>query len=138
MLGYTIPALLKEIVEYDLTQAVFEYATAERISAEAEKQNKIAKIHIKLDTGMGRIGYLDNEIAMRDITKIKKLKNVYVEGIFSHFATADEKNKDFTFSQIEKYVNIIDKLEKLGLILKLSILQIVLLYLICQKPILTE
>lgn len=115
VLGYTVPAYIKEIVEYNITQAVFDYETAEKISNEAQRQRKIAKIHIKLDTGMGRIGYLSDIVAVNEIIKIEKLKNLYVEGIFSHFATADEKNKKFTYSQIQKYVKMIDELERVGI-----------------------
>lgn len=74
------------------------------ISEEAQKQNKTAKVHIKLDTGMGRVGYLSDEVAIQEIKKIAGLKNINIEGIFTHFAAADETDKNFSYMQIEKYL----------------------------------
>lgn len=115
VLGFTPPTFAKEIVHYNVTQAVFSYELGEAISNEAVKQQKIAKIHIKLDTGMGRVGYPSELGVINEIEKIAKLKNVVLEGIFSHFATADEENKKFSYYQIEKYVRMIDELARKGI-----------------------
>ncbi|MCX7884953.1 MAG: alanine racemase [Caloramator sp.] len=115
VLGFTPPVFAKEIVEYDITQTVFSYELAEAISAEAKKQNKISKIHIKLDTGMGRVGFIADDNAVDEILRISKLDNIYLEGIFTHFASADELDKSFTMSQIKKYVYVLDRLKENGI-----------------------
>lgn len=115
VLGFTPPTFAKEIVEYDITQAVFSYDLAEAISQEAVKQNKIAKIHIKIDTGMGRVGYIVEDKAVEEIKRIKGLDNIYIEGIFSHFAAADETNKFFSYQQLEKYDRILKRLSEEGI-----------------------
>lgn len=115
ILGFTPPNFAKDIVEHDITQAVFSYELAKAISDEAVKQNKNAKIHIKLDTGMGRVGYLPDEKAVDEIIKISQLKNIKIEGIFTHFASADERDKEFTKKQIERYKYTIENLQKYGM-----------------------
>lgn len=115
ILGFTPPNFAKEIVENDITQTVFSYELAQAISKEAVKQNKTAKIHIKLDTGMGRIGFIANDNAVEEIVKISKLDNIHMEGIFTHFASADETDKEFTLKQIEKYLYVVNKLKEKGI-----------------------
>lgn len=115
ILGCTHFSRIEDIVKYDITQAVFTYDVAKLISDEAIKQNKVAKIHIKIDTGMGRIGFMPNSEAVEIIQKINKLKNLQIEGIFTHFATADEKDKDFTYEQFNKFNSIIHSIELKGI-----------------------
>lgn len=115
ILGYTSPNFVGEVVENDITQTVFSYDMAKMISIEAKKRNKIAKIHIKLDTGMGRVGFVFNDDAVDEIINISKLDNLYLEGIFTHFASADEKDKSFTIDQAEKFDYIINKLKQRGI-----------------------
>jgi alanine racemase len=115
ILGFTPPTFAGDLVENDITQAVFTYDLADAISKEAVKQNKIAKIHIKLDTGMGRVGYIPSEEAILEIKRISSLKNLKIEGIFSHFATADEVSKEFSHRQYEKFNNTIKQLESEGI-----------------------
>jgi alanine racemase len=115
VLGFTPPNFAKEIVENDITQTVFSFASAQAISNEAIRQNKTAKIHIKVDTGMGRVGYPAEDIAVSEIKRISKLDNIYVEGIFSHFATSDEVDKYFAYRQLEKFEQMIYKLLREGI-----------------------
>lgn len=115
ILGFTPPKFAKEIVENDITQTVFSYELAEAISNEALKLNRKAKIHVKLDTGMGRIGFLPDDMAVSEIKRIARLKNIRLEGIFTHFAAADEEKKDFTMLQLERYNQIIKALSKEGI-----------------------
>lgn len=115
VLGFTPPTFAKEIVENDITQAVFSYELAEAISKEAQRQNKTAKLHVKIDTGMGRVGYLVGENAISEIKRISELKNIHVEGIFSHFAAADEVEKSFALKQIERFNEILKELGQEGL-----------------------
>lgn len=115
ILGCTHTSRINDIVKYDIIQAVFTYDTAKAISEESIRQNKIAKIHIKIDTGMGRIGFIPDNEAVKVIEKISKLKNLEIEGIFTHFATADEEDKNFTFEQFNKFTSIIKSIEAKGI-----------------------
>jgi alanine racemase len=115
IMGFTPSTFAKEIVESDITQAVFSYEQAEALSIEAQSQSKTAKIHIKIDTGMGRVGYLPSEESIVDIKSINNLKNIYIEGIFTHFATADELDKEFSRLQIEKFTDVVEKLRREGI-----------------------
>ena len=111
ILGYTPVEDLKYVVEYDITQTVFNYKYAEMLSKEAVLQNKRAKVHVKIDTGMGRIGYTDFDLAFHDTVKMSKLKNVDVEGIFTHFSTADEVDKAYTIKQYNRFADVIKNIE---------------------------
>ncbi len=112
ILGYTPELKIEEAVKYNLIQTVFTYQMACAISKSAKKLNKIAQIHIKLDTGMGRIGFLPNEESLDIIKAIAKLDNIEVNGIFTHFATSDEEDKTFTYKQAELFQDFINKLEQ--------------------------
>lgn len=120
VLGYTPKEFVKELVENDITQSIFSYDLAKAISNEAERQQKTAKIHIKLDTGMGRVGYLPVNDSLDEIEKISKLKNLKLEGVFSHFSVADEENKDFTKLQVERYKWFIDELSTRGIVFEIK------------------
>ncbi|KMT21113.1 alanine racemase [Clostridium cylindrosporum] len=120
VLGYTPATFADQIVENDITQTVFNYELAKAISDEAINQEKMAKIHIKIDTGMGRLGYSDSDNIIEEIKKIKALPNIFVEGIFSHFSTADEENKEFSYLQLEKFNEIIKRLESEGIIIEIK------------------
>ncbi len=114
VLGYTQPERAKELIINDIEQAVYSFEVAKAISEEAVKLNKTAKVHIKVDTGMGRIGLRPDEEAVNMVVKISKLQNIITEGIFTHFAIADEADKDYTYKQFEKFNWIIGRLEEEG------------------------
>jgi alanine racemase len=114
ILGFTPPNLIDEILRHNIEQTVYSYELAKELSKMAQKKNKIVKIHIKVDTGMGRIGYLPNEESIREIYKISKLPNLILEGLFSHFSSADDENKDYTKIQIERYNWFYEKLKEKG------------------------
>jgi alanine racemase len=103
VLGYTPATLVGDLIEFDIEQTVYSYDLASEISKAAGKAGKVAKIHIAVDTGMGRIGFLPNEESLEEVYKISKLPNILLQGIFSHFATADETNKEYSSIQIEKF-----------------------------------
>lgn len=115
VLGYTAPSFAAEIVEENITQTVFSLESAEIISNEAQKQGKTATIHIKVDTGMGRVGYLPGEEMVKEIKEIFSLKNIKVEGIFSHFATSDEVDKEFSNRQLKIFNDVINSLSEEGI-----------------------
>lgn len=115
ILGYTIDSKLEEVVKYDLTQTVFSYETAKKLSEIAKRLDKTALVHIKLDTGMGRIGFPTTDETVEEIIKISKLDNLKITGIFTHFATSDEKDKTFTMEQYKRFRYVTDKLNERGL-----------------------
>jgi alanine racemase len=115
ILGYSFPDQYEEMIELDIRTAVFSYETARQISKAARRLGKTAKIHIKLDTGMSRIGFAITEDSADDIVSISQLPNLEIEGIFTHFARADEKDKRFTECQAEAFDRMIDLLMVRGL-----------------------
>jgi alanine racemase len=114
ILGYTPLDFAKEIVENDIEITLYSYDYAEKLSKEAEKLNKKVKVHIAVDTGMGRIGFLPNEDSINDVYKISKLSNIIIEGLFSHFSSSDEVNKDYTKKQMKKFSDFDTKLKEKG------------------------
>ena len=115
ILGYTPPTQYGKLLEYDITQAIYNYEDAKALSNKAVELGKKATIHIKLDSGMGRIGFLPTKESIDEILNISKLPNIYIEGIFTHFAKADEIDKTHALGQFEKYMYMIKALEEQGL-----------------------
>lgn len=114
ILGLTLKQQAELLVSYNITPAVCEYEMIEKLSESAIKEGKAVKVHLKVDTGMGRIGILSHDI-LRFIKKIRALKNVEIEGIFTHFSVADEKNKTYTEEQFKKFMGVLTLLEKEGI-----------------------
>ncbi len=118
ILGATFKEEIDVLVANDVTLTVFSYDFAKKISESAKKQNKEAKVHIKIDTGMSRIGFVsgvDDPKVAEEILMISKLPNIYVEGIFSHFATADEENQDYTQKQFREFMELCQCVKEMGL-----------------------
>lgn len=125
--GVTVPILIlgasgeeavEDLINFDITPSVFTYEFAKVLSYEAERKEKVTKIHIKIDTGMSRIGFLageDNEEIVDEIIKISKLPYIEIEGIFSHFATSDEYDKSYTLLQYGRFMDVCNRLEEKGL-----------------------
>lgn len=111
ILGYTPVYQAENVIKFDITQTVYTYEQAKAISQAAIKYEKIGKIHLKIDSGMSRLGFMGDSNTIDEITKISKLPNVHIEGIFTHFALADEKDKQVTRSQFDKFQWVIEKLE---------------------------
>ncbi len=121
ILGYTPPEQAADVVKYNLCQAVFGYDLAEALSWAAVQQRKTAKIHIKIDSGMGRIGYVakDKE-TVNQILQIAKLPNLEIEGIFSHFAVSDCLDKAYTLEQFAQFQELTQKLESKGVFIPIK------------------
>ena len=102
ILGFTDRSHYEELVEQDIRPAIYTYDDAEALSQVAEKLGKKAKIHIKVDTGMSRIGFSADETGLAEAVKIIDLPGIELEGIFSHFAKADEVDKTPAVGQREK------------------------------------
>ena len=119
ILGFTPPNLIDNILKYDIEQTVYSYEFARKLSKMALKKNKIAKIHIALDTGMGRIGYLPNDESAEEVYNISRLPNIILEGMFCHFSSADEKDKTYTYGQVKKYDDFYQKLKEKKVYIKI-------------------
>lgn len=116
ILGHTPVEMAKDVVRYNLIQTVFDFDTAEAISWAAVQARKSAKIHLKVDTGMGRLGFpLHDKKNLDIILKIAQLPNLEIEGIYSHFAVSDIVDKEFSYLQLERFFDSVEKLKKKGL-----------------------
>ncbi|MCY6371282.1 alanine racemase [Clostridium ganghwense] len=118
VLGFTDPNFIPDLLKYDIEQTVFSYEYAKELSETAQKKHKIAKIHIAVDTGMGRIGFFPNQESAEEVYKISQLPNISIEGVFSHFSTADEENKEYTYYQLENFNKFYGYLEQKGINIK--------------------
>jgi len=124
--GYTSGRLAQTLVEFNLTQSVFSFEMAKSLSDAAVSYGKPVRIHLKVDTGMGRLGLLQttirsssfvNEVrqaAAEDVKSIKRLKGIELEGVFTHFATADYSDKLYAKAQFEQFMDFIDMIKNLG------------------------
>lgn len=112
VLGNIFPHERKLAVANDIRMTVSTYETAKAVSDLAVEMEERAYVHIKIDTGMSRLGFQVNEESVDDIVKIAKLPNLILEGMFTHFSKADELDKSFTEEQIEKYLYMKRKLEE--------------------------
>ncbi len=115
VLGYTPIYQVEDVIKYNIIQTIYNYEQAKAISDYSKANNAICKVHIKIDTGMVRIGFYDKEEAVEEISRINKLPNIELEGIFTHFAVADEEDKEKTMKQLEKFNWITNKLENKGI-----------------------
>lgn len=115
VLGYTPTSLFEKAIELDIIQTIYNYDDAKLLSEVAGRLNKQAVIHIKIDSGMGRIGFLPNDESVEAILKISSLPSLKLEGLFTHFAMADYIDKSHARAQFEKFSWIVNKLEERGL-----------------------
>lgn len=115
ILGYVAPAFYDLVAKYDIRIPVFSYDTAKALSDEAVKQGKTVPFHFCIDTGMSRIGFQVNEESADVCKQICSLPNIEAEGLFSHFATADETDLTKALAQREKYKAFVEMLENRGI-----------------------
>lgn len=118
MLGYTPADQGERIIRLDMTQTVVNFETARAYDEAAARCGKKMKVHIKLDTGMGRLGFQCDEghfdESLRDILAVLELPHLDIEGVFTHFAVADEEAVEdvaFTRLQHERFVRMVDTVE---------------------------
>lgn len=111
-MGYISECDIEEAINRYIGITVYSYEMAKIINQKAGKLGKKASIHIKIDTGMSRLGFLTDDNSINDILKLKELINLNIDGIYTHFATADETDKKETYLQLERYKKVIDALEK--------------------------
>lgn len=119
VLGNTPREAFNMLFEYNLTQTVYSVKMARELNEAAKSYGKTANIHVKLDTGMGRIGIraihepLDNVI--EQVKEIREMSHLYIEGMYTHLSKADETDKTYTMLQINTFKNVINGLEKLDI-----------------------
>lgn len=124
--GKTRPSQAARLVEYSLTQTVCGYREAADFSARARAMGHRLRVHIKMDTGMGRLGILASDgknglnreacrdAAVDEICAICRLDRLACEGIYTHFAAADDADKTLTVQQLDLFEDIVARLEKKG------------------------
>lgn len=115
ILGYTPLYLGEDLINYDIEQTVYDLDYAKELSEIALSLNKKAKIHIAIDTGMGRIGFLPCDDTIKIINEVYNLEGLEVIGIFSHFSTSDEKDKTYANEQLLKFKKVMTDLKALGI-----------------------
>lgn len=115
ILSYTDPARAEEIVLNGVTQTVFSHDLAQALSTASVKLGRNVKIHVKVDTGMTRVGFMPGYSAVKNIMEISKLPGLIIEGLFTHFASADESEKDYTMLQFERYMSVCSELGRVGI-----------------------
>lgn len=114
--GHITKPKLPDLVRYDLTATAFSLPFARAISETAAKLGKTVRVHAKVDTGMGRLGLVpDVDALISDILAISKLPCLDLEGIYTHFATADRTDRRFAAKQFELFLELLARLEKEGL-----------------------
>ncbi len=120
ILGISFKEQYSYIVLHDIRPAVCDYQVACQLSEIAVQQNRICHVHIAVDTGMSRIGFQVNEESVHIVEQIAHLPNIDIEGIFTHFARADEVSKDPAYKQMELFSKMTSMLEKKGILIPLK------------------
>lgn len=115
ILGDTCDACMENVVQYGLSQTVFSLEQARRLNEIAEKMGKSQPVHIKLDTGMSRLGFKIDKSSIEVICKIAKMPHLFIEGVFTHFSKADEIDGVSVSAQFEKYNTMIQWLVEAGI-----------------------
>lgn len=114
ILGVTHESRYEDLLRYDIRTAMFQYEKAKKLSDLALKQGKKAVVHLALDTGMSRIGMKADREHAKEAAAIAALEGIEVEGLFTHFARADETDKTFYREQYDKYLAFLGYLEEYG------------------------
>ncbi|MBI9011112.1 MAG: alanine racemase [Clostridiales bacterium] len=119
VLGYTEEPSIHLAIENRLIQTIYTYKQAVEFNEIAKKMNRTLKVHIKIDTGMTRLGMMPEVETIEVIKKIMELENVYVEGMYTHFARADEYNKEATQKQVTNFEYVKKGLKSEGITLEI-------------------
>ncbi|MCK4647941.1 alanine racemase [bacterium] len=114
ILGPTMLEEIEKIIKKDITQTICTKEMALVLQGECKKLKKRFKVHIEVDTGMGRTG-VPYQRALKLVKEVAKISELKVEGIFTHFSTADEEDKSFTKEQIKRFKEVLEKLEAEGI-----------------------
>ena len=114
VLGFTGSQWFDDVVRHDISQTVYEYKMAKHLDSIASMQGKKAKIHIKVDTGMGRLGFSPTPENVELVKKIASLPNIEMEGIFTHFARADEATTEGAEGPLKVFLDFVKACEDAG------------------------
>lgn len=114
ILGYTDETDYEDLIRYDVTQAVYNVEKCRSLSLLAEKMGKKARVHIKVDSGMHRIGFSGDSAGVAEAEQLFSMEGLSVEGIFTHFAKADEKDKTTALEQYRVFSTFVKTLEDKG------------------------
>ena len=112
ILGLVFEEYFQELIQKEVRMTVCDYDMAKALSEEAVRQGRQVHIHIGLDTGMSRIGFADKPESVEEIKRIAALSNIEIEGMFTHFARADETDKSPAEDQLKRYLAFVEFLEK--------------------------
>lgn len=115
ILGYTPESCYEEVVKYQISQTVYTYEMAKGLNDVAASLGKQVRIHIKLDTGMGRIGFFPTQESIQEVEKIASLSHLVIEGIFTHFARADEASLEPVKEPYQVFLDFVTELEQRGI-----------------------
>ena len=113
-LGYTPDEAFEDSIKNKITMTVYSLETAQKINEIAKSLGEKACVHVKIDSGMTRIGFQPNEKSVQEIIELNKLEYIDLEGMFTHFATADEVSKEYTYKQANNYKFMSYKLDEAG------------------------
>ncbi len=114
VLSYAFPELFEQAVENGIDLTVFELSTAKQLNDTAAAMGKKAGVHIKIDTGMHRIGFMSTDESLEEIKRIAALPNIEIKGIFSHLACADFADKSFANEQKKLFEEFTEKIKNAG------------------------
>jgi len=115
VMSYTPEPLLPAVVEHGLIQTIFSADSYQKLAEAAAGQGRRAEVHIKIDTGMGRLGFLPGAEAADRIASIFEEPSLHVSGIYTHFATSDAADAGFMYEQYERYRNMLIMLKERGI-----------------------
>ena len=119
ILGYVCKEEYETVIRNNITFALLTEEMAIEISKTAKKMGITANCHVKINTGMNRIGFPVNAWAVDAVQRIAGMEGIYCEGIFTHFATADSADKSYTIEQFNRFMDFINELEKRGVTFKI-------------------
>ncbi len=111
VLGCVFADQFGEAIKHDIQVTIYSLEQAYQLNLAAQELNKTVKVHIKIDTGMGRLGFVVDENILENVKEIFKLDNLQVEGIFTHFSRADESDRTYTDMQANKFLSLIQQCE---------------------------
>lgn len=112
VLGYTPEEFFKKSINENIILTIYNYDHAKKLNDIAKNLGKFANIHIKVETGMNRLGFLPTEESAVEVYEISKLSNIKIQGIYSHFAKADEIDKTSAHNQGKKFIDFIKMLDE--------------------------
>lgn len=114
LLGYTDPSDCETLIENQLSATVFTYEMAKALSDTAVKMQQTTAVHVALDTGMRRIGFSCTEESVQCIRRISELPGIRIEGLFTHFAQADQQDKNSAREQLARFNRMDQRLREVG------------------------